>query len=277
MPALLAPIATRQQLTRWGFTRVEIDRQVAEGRLQRVRIGYFARPDAPPALVAAVRAGGVATGVTALQHHGLWVPEDPRLHIAVAPKAHPPASPDVEAHWTSSFSTRPATGAAFLPVMPLAAALEHALADLPPELAVAVGDSALHQRRISRRLLDTIVEGLPRRVVRRIRRRFDGRSESGLESIARYLLEEEGIECAVQVAIDGVGRVDLLIDGWLIVELDGAQHAEPTQMRKDRARDAAAVRQGYRTIRFASDRLLHHWPECLATVRAMLAAGAPLA
>ncbi|MDQ1513415.1 MAG: hypothetical protein QOC59_1257, partial [Microbacteriaceae bacterium] len=180
-------------------------------------------------------------------------------------------------HWVSPFLAAPPTGLRFTPVMSVAAALDHALRGLTPELAVAVCDSALHERRIGLRLLDAVLDGLPRRLVRRIRRRIDGRAESGMESVARFLLVEEGLEVRVQVTIDGVGRVDLLVDGWLIIELDGGHHADPIAMRRDRARDAAAILRGYRTLRFGYDAVMYDWPTVLRTIGAVLADGAPRA
>jgi very-short-patch-repair endonuclease len=81
----------------------------------------------------------------------------------------------------------------------------------------------------------------------------------------------------VQVTIDGVGRVDLLVDGWLIIELDGGHHADPIAMRRDRARDAAAILRGYRTLRFGYDAVMYDWPTVLRTIGAVLADGAPRA
>jgi very-short-patch-repair endonuclease len=90
------------------------------------------------------------------------------------------------------------------------------------------------------------------------------------------LQHDAGIHAEIQVVLAGIGRVDLLIDGWLIVEVDGAQHADPAQMRRDRARDAAAVRLGFRTVRLTYPDVVHSWPRSLATIRAALADGAPV-
>jgi very-short-patch-repair endonuclease len=114
---------------------------------------------------------------------------------------------------------------------------------------------------------------LARRVRRAIAGRFEGRSESGIESIVRFLLGEKGIRAEIQVRIDGVGRVDLLIDGWLIIEIEGGSHADLATMRRDRYRDAMAVQQGYRTLRFSYGDVMHRWPHLLRTVRIVLAEG----
>lgn len=271
-------IATRQQLSRQGWRRVDLERELTLGSIVRVRPGYFARPDVAPELVQAVRLGGVATGASALRQYGLWAPEDARLHVAVAPNAGrlPDRDESTVLHWHSSFEPVVRTGLAFRPIASVRVAIEHALAGLPPPEAVAVVDSGLHAHRLARADLATILEHLPRRARRSIGGRFDGRSESGVESMARVLLQSAGIMVELQVEIAGVGRVDLLIDGWLIIEIDGGQHADPGQMRRDRARDGAAIRLGYRTVRLTYADVVHHWPQALATIRAALADGAPV-
>lgn len=271
-------IATRQQLVRQGWRRGDIERELRSGGMVRVRRGYFARPGVAHELVEAVSLGGIATGPTALRHHGLWTPEDTRLHVAVAPNAARLPSRDgaTVLHWRSSFEPLVRTGLDFRPIAPVPAAVEHALTGLLPHEAVAVVDSALHARRLGPADLATILESLPRAVRRRIRGRFDARAESGVESITRVLLRDAGVHAEPQVVIPGIGRVDLLVDGWLIIEVDGGQHADPAQMRKDRARDAAAIRLGYRTVRLTYADVVRGWPQALATIRAALADGCPV-
>lgn len=276
MPFPLVPIATRRQLADRGIGRAELDRGIAAGRFVRIRPGYYAAPHAPTALVAAVREGGVATSVTALRHYGVWVPPDGEvLHIALAPSAHPPApAAHVVRHWTSEAR---ATGARFAPIAPLTVVLGHALTHVSAEQAVAVLDSVLHEGLLSRVAVDALVAAAPRRIRRAITGALDGRAESGLESIVRYRLRCAGIACEVQVRIAGIGEVDLVVDGWLIIETDGGDHATVRQMRKDRARDALAVLLGMRTLRFGSDLVLHDAARLLGTVRQMLAEGRPRA
>lgn len=275
MPAPRVPIATRRQLADRGIGRGELDRGLVSGRFVRIRPGCFAAPDAPPQLVAAVRAGGVATSLTALRHYGVWVPPHDTLHIAVSRSAHPPAAASgVVRHWTSDAH---ATGTEFAPLAPLPVALGHALTHLPPELVVAVLDSVLHQRLLPPTAIDELLQAAPRRVRRAVSGALDPNAESGLESIVRYLLRCVGIRCVSQEAIPGIGAVDLLVDGWLIVEVDGADHATVQQMRKDRARDAAAVLLGMRTLRFGRDIVLHDHARLLRTVEQVLADGRPRA
>ena len=77
------------------------------------------------------------------------------------------------------------------------------------------------------------------------------RARSLLETIARLRLRKAGIEAEVGVLIRGVGEVDLLIDGALVVELDGWQfHASREQRHKDLARDRALLARGFLVMRY---------------------------
>jgi very-short-patch-repair endonuclease len=61
-----------------------------------------------------------------------------------------------------------------------------------------------------------------------------------------------GFSVEVQVVIRGVGRIDLVLDGWLAVECDSeAFHSGWESQKRDRRRDAALAARGlvsYRPI-----------------------------
>ncbi|MDZ4089891.1 MAG: DUF559 domain-containing protein [Arthrobacter sp.] len=57
---------------------------------------------------------------------------------------------------------------------------------------------------------------------------------------------------------DGVGYVDLLLEGRLIVELDGRQHGEWPQIKKDQRRNNVSVARGYTVLRYYYDDVVHH-------------------
>jgi very-short-patch-repair endonuclease len=154
-------------------------------------------------------------------------------------------------------------------VAPVLVVLEHVLLTFAPELAIAALDSALQSRTVRPADLASLRERLPTRLGDVVRR-ADGRCESGIESVARYQLQLTGFRVDPQVDIAGVGRVDLLVERRLIVELDGARwHAD--RFVQDRARDAAAARAGYRTLRFTYQQVLGDWPGVLAAIIAALA------
>jgi very-short-patch-repair endonuclease len=66
----------------------------------------------------------------------------------------------------------------------------------------------------------------------------------------RVLLLDLGLAVRPQVPFGGVGRVDLLVERWVIVETDGAEFHDGTVSPRDRRRDAALASRGYTVLRF---------------------------
>ncbi|MFF1571768.1 endonuclease domain-containing protein [Leifsonia sp. NPDC058292] len=96
-------------------------------------------------------------------------------------------------------------------------------------------------------------------------------SDSGIESIVRQRLSAAGHVVEQQVAVPGVGRVDLRVDGCLFVELDGfAYHSNRAAFENDRARDIALAMQGGMRVRFSARQVLGEWPQVLDAIRAVL-------
>jgi very-short-patch-repair endonuclease len=61
-----------------------------------------------------------------------------------------------------------------------------------------------------------------------------------------------------QVYLDGVGRVDLLVEGVLVVELDGFEHhSDRAHYRNDRRRANALTCMGLRLVRFTYEDVVH--------------------
>ena len=74
-----------------------------------------------------------------------------------------------------------------------------------------------------------------------------------------------------QVHIDGVGYVDLLLEGKLIVELDGRHHGEWAQVKKDQRRNNVSAVRGYSVLRYYYDDVVHHPALMVAEALAVLA------
>ncbi|WP_166791657.1 endonuclease domain-containing protein [Cryobacterium frigoriphilum] len=141
--------------------------------------------------------------------------------------------------------------------------------------AIASMDSALNKGLVSPSELEQVIALLPRRL-RRLLGRLDGRAQSGLETLLRIAAEDAGWTVQIQVVISRVGRVDVLIDGWLVIELDGARWHDDDQSRdEDSRRDAELTLLGYRYHRFRSRQVLDEMPLCLAVIRTILASGRP--
>ncbi|GAA1862877.1 hypothetical protein ACFQZV_12620 [Microbacterium koreense] len=254
---------TVHDLTDRGFTRHGIADAVAKGRLIRLRRGRYTGADLDPRLCEAGRLGGRLDCVSLLGLLGVFVRHPGPLHLQFehGTTRLPPRPPGTVAHWRAC--GRSSQALATHPV----SALIQACRCQAEEDAVASLDSAVNLGVLDEAQLNEVFAALLRRL-RRLRHLVDGRSESGPETIVRLILRSLGALVDVQVVITGVGRVDLLVDGWLIIECDSRAHHEGwDQQRRDRRRDLAAARLGYSTIRPIAEDILYR----TAAIRDVLA------
>ena len=66
--------------------------------------------------------------------------------------------------------------------------------------------------------------------------------------------------------IDGVGRVDFVIGGRVILEADGKLNHSGDRRHQDLMRDAAASALGYETLRFDYAMIIHDWERVVAAI-----------
>ena len=79
----------------------------------------------------------------------------------------------------------------------------------------------------------------------------------------RQRLEALGLVVQQQVVIPGVGRVDMVIDGRLVVEVDGAGfHSDPVAVENDRRRNAELAALGFAVVRLSYPRITQDWAWC---------------
>lgn len=217
-------------------------------------------PTADPKLVEAASHGGALTCAHALRLHGIWVltPDDV-VHVWLGGRgrAHHKGCKCV-GHYD--------VGHSGVGLAPLEEALIHVYRCGGDEAFFAALESSLMQHKISSAAR------------RRIRRRLPARAhwlvdlarsdaDSGLESLLRLRLHLLGITLDCQVTIPGVGRVDFVLDGRLILEADGKEnHDGPTQRHRDLSRDATASALGYETLRFDYAQIVHAWATVEAAV-----------
>ena len=98
-------------------------------------------------------------------------------------------------------------------------ALIHAVRCQSPRHAIATLDSAIHHGLIGIERLPEVFAALPRRF-QVLRGFLDARAQSGPETLVRLMALSLGFRVDLQVEFDGVGFVDLVLDGWLVVECD---------------------------------------------------------
>ncbi|WP_210480520.1 hypothetical protein [Naasia sp. SYSU D00948] len=266
-----APLVRTATLREHGWTAAAIERAVEAGSLWRVVRGWYAAPGTDPEVIRALRLGARLGCVSALRVHGAWCPPDAGLHVAMPYSADGrrlkrETADRVVVHWRSKVDRQEWT-AGMSPVLTAAA---HAVQCQPPHITVAVLDSLLHRRLASARSVLAMLGAMPSSF-QQLSRFLDGRSEEGIESITRYRLAEAGISALPQVVVAGVGRVDLLIDGWLALELDGREtHAQEAAFSRDRRRTALLHQAGLTVLHFSYPHVVYDWPLVLDTVRAVL-------
>jgi len=250
---------TSADLHALGMTKREIQRATASGALLHVRRGRYLVPDAPGAVVAAAREGGRVGCVTALIIAGVFVLKSNGIHLHFERSASPRPGRNQLHHW-GRLARQPHPRATIVHIVD---ALIQATNCQSPRAAVASLDSALHLGLIDEDDLDEIfVQVAPRR--RFLRRYVDGRAESGPESIVRMIAIMLGFHVDIQVRVRGVGRVDLILDGWLVVECDSEEfHAGWFTQKKDRRRDLALAARGMATMRPIAEDVMYN-PDAVA-------------
>lgn len=259
---------SRHDLRATGWTARRITADVRAGRLARAREDVYLAPEADADCYSACAVGGRLTCVSELARWGVFVLDGADgLHVEVLSTRSRLRSTSRHArvHW----SRRVPDGWSSVDIVD---ALVAAVQCQSVRGAIATLDSALHLRLIGDSELNEVFAALPRRL-RILRRHLDRRAESGAESLMRLMLLRLGCRVEVQRQITGVGRVDFLVDGWLIIECDSeAHHAGWAQQKKDRRRDQDAARRGYVTYRAIAEDIFWHPERPLEAVRGLLLA-----
>lgn len=269
---------TTDELRAEGYTIERIRAEIAAGALERVIRGWYCRQGADRDAVRAMRLGGRISCVSALALHGGWLPPDAGLHIGYPSHAsgrrlaQREASEGTVTHWHPKAA---ATGSAFA-VTPV----EHAIADLllcqPPAFIVATLDSLLHKRVVQRNRVGALVLQGPLKH-HFLAGRLNPQSGSGIESIVRFGLWSAGIHGRIQVVVRGDFRVDVLIDDWLVLELDGrGTHAQRKAFTADRRREAIIMREGRIVLRFSYATVMYDWAFVLSSVQDVMRQHAPV-
>lgn len=238
------------------------------------RNGWVCTVAAPPDAARAVALGGQLGGASALRSYGIWVDDDEILTVACPP--HSTGRVRTRANerrlWMRQVfpeaSTRPWRVSVRDALLQLAATADR------PSLIASI-DSALYTRRLRPAELVDLVEALPPRL-RNVGREIDARSMSGTETKMRLACVAAGLRVEIQVTLTGIGTVDLLIDEWLIIEVDSKKfHDEPIQQHKDRVRDGNSVLGKYGHLRFDYSLVQYDLAWCMEVVHARLAEGRP--
>jgi very-short-patch-repair endonuclease len=269
-PFASGPVCTTAHLERAGWSEKKRAALVRGGHILRVRRGYYALKGSPPEVLEAVRIGGRLGCVSAARLLGVWAAETESTHITLDPHAsriRRGGRPAV-LHWARSVGSRRGS----IHCVSMVDALVQIVRCQPMYLAIASIDSALNQGSIDQHDVEVISAALPQSL-RACVARSDGRAMSGLETIVRLLVQDAGLQVEPQVRFAGIGVVDLVVEGCVVVETDGRDFHETTEFqRRDFARDAAVVRRGYTVLRFNYHQVVHGSSDVLATIESAVRA-----
>lgn len=256
-------VARTRSLCASGASKHRIAAAVADGALIRPGRGWVALPDADADLVSAAHFGVVLTCVTQAQRLGLWVLDASRPHVAALPHAH--VRPTVaRVHWAT-------------PVVPrhpdsLVDCVENVLTLVaqcrPREEALAIWESALHQRAVDRDVLARLPLPPAGRELLAVATPW---SMSGLESFVPERLRWLRLSIVPQAWVLG-HRVDFLIGERLVLQIDGGHHVG-RQREEDIAHDAELMLRGFHVIRVGYFQVVDRWPEVQDLVMRAVAVG----
>ncbi len=240
---------------------------VRSGELRRPAPGLFATPDVEPDLLAAVALRGVRSCHTAAAALGFDLVDPPARPHVTCPRGSRGSWPGTTVHRRTVRDLDGCTD-------PLTTVLD-CLRCLPGRFALVPVDSALRQDRVSLDELHEAAAAMNRNDPRRhLVAWADPDCGSPLESVARYDLLEAGFSVRTQRVLDPAGRVDFVIDGWLVVEVDGFRfHADPAQRSEDLRRDVELRRLGLQVLRFSWEQVVRQREWWLQAVRDVHARG----
>jgi len=279
----LGQVATRRELIDHGFTGRQLTFAVATGLLVRPRRGWYASPDADSGLVRAVRVGGRLGCVSAAERYGWAIVRRGDVHVSLAENASRLRHPDDRTTYPGAEALHDVPGLVLHWHSPLARERRPKLLTSPyettlqiaacqhPDLAVAAFDSFVATDPLGSDHLEEWLRELPRRFFDALPRREVG-CHSFLETIGRIRLERAGMRGVHQMQVEGVGRVDLVLAGWLVIEWDGREfHDTPDAHEQDRWRDAMLAIRGYRVLRFTYRMVMDDWYAVEGAIRSALA------
>lgn len=250
--------ARRADFVRTWADRQELARLVGEGGIVDHGGGCYALPGAPEWIVRARQFRGAATCITWARLNGLAVLETSRrIHLAVPANRSAKRSACRPAGRVVLHRTPEGRGGEPPVVARPEAALGCLLRCLEPLPAIVTVDSALNRGMCTEARIRSELVGPGSVRARLTLSRCDSRSASLLESLARLELVAAGLQVSTGVQIDGVGWVDIVVEGRIVVELDGFEfHSSRTAFGNDRRRDRVLASLGYVVLRFTYDEVV---------------------
>lgn len=243
----------RAELRSAGVSDWEMRRVVAAGLMQHYPGGVYARPDTPLWWVKARVRGADLGCVSAAMNAGLWVLNPPQqLHVVASNNR-------IRGPFVRHRSYAKAE---------LLDAVVHSLRCLPELEALVIAESSVVSGKLTLRQLRQATNGPRNAISRTIVGRINPAAESIVETVARWLLENAGYQVQIQKYLPGLGRLDLMVDGILGIEVDGREHhSSATAFSEDRRRSNFYVVNGIPTLRVTYRMVVHQPEELLQLVK----------
>lgn len=254
-----------------GFSAHQVGLEVSAGTLVRVRRGWISTRDADAELVAAARHGVVVTCVSAARRMGLWVVQQPGMHVAAPSHAgRMTAGSACTVHWDAPWEARhpDALVDSLINMLVLVALCQ------PFDAARTIWESAIRKGLVEQGHLTQLE--LPA-AARRVRDTASPFSDSGLETLMLVRLAWLRLPVRQQVFLHG-HCVDFLIGARLVVQIDGwAHHRTSRDRNRDIAHDAQLTLAGYTVLRVSYDQVMNRWEEVHGLIVAAVARSLHLA
>lgn len=281
-------VITHAQLVSVGFSTSAVHRMLRGGRIRRVHRGVYVIGHAPLTdkgrLAAAALACGPGVAVshrTAAELHGLLPWRGTEVHVTSPRK--PPRHPGLIGHRSVALSAIDIVVLDGIPVTAVARTFADVAASANPRTLERMWRRAEELRVLdSRALMGEVRPGRPgAAAVRDLVTTADDRAltqltRSELEVVFLEVVRTAGLPLPTTNHRLNVGSQVYEVDAvWpacrLVVELDGWDaHGTRRSFERDRLRDAALVRAGYRVVRFTWRRVLDDPAAVASTVRDLL-------
>lgn len=250
-------VARRKDLLAHGCTDWGLSRAAGSGLIVKVGRGYFALPGADPLDIRLARHQARRTCLSKAKQLGLWVIQEPALtHVAAA---HGQAIAGCVVHRVCGPQT----------IMKILRQCIRCGSELD---ALLVMESAVALKHCTIPALRAEFSGVSDARARAILAMLDPQSMSIVETIARYYLRQAGYNVQSQYFQQGVGHLDLWIDGLLGLETDGAAyHDTPDGWATDLVRDNLLTVRGMWHLRVSARMVLERPELMLEWVRLTMA------
>ena len=249
-------VARAKHLAQAGVPTVQIQAALSRGQLTRIARGVYASDDADATLRAIRSLPAEPACVSAAQLAGLWIvraPDEP--HVAVP---HSRKYPGFHCHRTPGPPT-------------LLDSVIMAMRCLPEPDGLAIVESAIVLNKISMPAVRARLGGRSDAHLQALLSMVVPQSQSVLECLARFYLRRAGFHVESQVNVPGMGHLDLMVDGRLGIETDGAEfHMDKQSFEEDRRRWNMTTKLGVPTLVVSYSLVRHRPEEFVALVRETL-------